>query len=80
MTYKFHSDAGHGWLEVPLADARQSGAEISRYSYAGRGKVFLEEDCDAPCFAEAAGLNLQEVPEVYDGEDSWIRRLPPYEG
>jgi hypothetical protein len=33
--YKFITDAGHGWLSVPLEDIRKLGIadQISRYSY-----------------------------------------------
>jgi hypothetical protein len=54
--YPFHSDAGHGWLEVPLEEC--VGHKVSCYSYwgysssgsnlySGRLVAFLEEDVDA---------------------------------
>ena len=52
-TFTFHSDAGHGWLEVSaseLADVGASAKDFSRYSYRKKFLYFLEEDCDAPKF------------------------------
>ena len=55
-SFRFISDIGHGWLEVPvdllweldMVDA------ISRFSYLSPtwSKAYLEEDCDAPKLVE----------------------------
>jgi hypothetical protein len=52
--YTFHTDPGHGWLEVPRSHLRILGIEdrISGYSYADDENVYLEEDCDASLFAK----------------------------
>ena len=53
---RFIEDPGHGWLEVPetaLAKVGLSVADFSLYSYRHNGKLYLEEDCDAPKFFEA---------------------------
>ena len=73
--YKFFSDPGHGWLEVPMAAVRKAGIQnkISNYSYR---KVigcveyaYLEEDCDAPLFLEAVGReNIEEIYIDLPGE------------
>jgi hypothetical protein len=51
-----HSDPRHAWLEVPAELIKQLGIgpQISKFSYMHHGKVYLEEDCDAPLFLEAA--------------------------
>lgn len=55
MAYRFHSDPGHGWLEVPRSLLNELGIEnaISPYSYVRGGAAFLEEDCDAGLFRAA---------------------------
>lgn len=50
--YKFITDPGHGWLVVPLAEVRASGAKISAYSYIRGNMAYLEEDCDAGAFTD----------------------------
>ena len=54
-SYVFHSDPGHGWLQVPLAelDALGIAEQISRYSYRKGDSAFLEEDCDLSVFMQA---------------------------
>lgn len=53
--YRFIEDPGHGWLEVPKAELAEVGVadKITEYSYINGDKVYLEEDCDAPCFIKA---------------------------
>ena len=52
----FVEDAGHGWMQVLLSEIRILGIadKISSYSYHDKKSnfVYLEEDCDAPLFAE----------------------------
>ena len=52
--YLFHSDPGHGWLQVKRQELKDIGIldKISYYSYQKRGDVFLEEDCDYSLFVE----------------------------
>lgn len=50
----WHLDAGHGWLQVPLATCE--GLDISTYSYQDEKWAYLEEDCDAPLWAKAHGF------------------------
>ena len=80
----FHSDAGHGWLEVPTHMAKDLGIlhKISSCSYMSRDRktLYLEEDCDAPIFFnELEKHTTWEYEEQYDGDDSFIRRLPCYD-
>lgn len=50
-------DPGHAWLMVPVEEVRASGAEISVFSYERAGIAYLEEDCDAWAYAEAAKVS-----------------------
>jgi hypothetical protein len=85
MTYTFHADPGHAWLEVPFAHIFDVGLTLksfSNYSYrdAARGRVFLEEDCDAARFIVAwEGKNPGKafpVKESHSNRDSFIRKMP----
>lgn len=59
-TYTFHTDPGHGWLQVPRAHLEELGIleKITAYSYQDLdgSSWYLEEDCDATTF----GLAFQE--------------------
>jgi len=74
--YKFHYDSSHGWLEVDIEDIIRLNLQdkISEYSYKNGNKVFLEEDCDAPLFINEANIAPEDIGEVYDGDDSPIRK------
>lgn len=54
-TFLFFVDSGHGWLKVPHLELMRLGIAdlVSRFSYYKDGFVYLEEDCDAPLFAQA---------------------------
>jgi hypothetical protein len=54
-TFTFHTDPGHGWVEVPIALVFELEIydDISRYSYHDGVNAFLEEDCDAAIFIRA---------------------------
>ncbi len=57
--YIFHSDPGHGWLEVERSELYQFGIadKITGYSYQEGSRVYLEEDCDASLFADVLEQN-----------------------
>lgn len=79
----FHSDAGHGWLEVPrkLVKALGIEAEISSFSYQRGADVFLEEDSDAPKFIKAYTRVLGMPPyvtELDSVDESPIRSFKPF--
>jgi hypothetical protein len=61
----FHTDASHGWLEVPLFDVIACGiaGKVSSYSYLKDETVFLEEDADAGLYLEQ--LKAQGVEFVF---------------
>ena len=85
--YRFIEDPSHGWLEVPLADVKRVGAEISAYSYYDKRTMlcYLEEDCDAFKFLSSAQLiekdaegkwqsNFDET-RIYE-QRTFVRDLP----
>ena len=51
-------DDGHGWLVVSVSAVLASGADITRFSYVGPDGplAYLEEDCDAGAFLDAARI------------------------
>lgn len=78
----FYPDASHGWLQVDRKDlkALDIADEISEYSYQLGSKVYLEEDCDVPCFmneAKAAGWDVT-VTSADSVDYSAIRSYPSY--
>lgn len=82
--FKFYSDPGHGWLEVPVKTLRELGiaGQISPYSYISEDNAvaYLEEDCDLARFAKALGWTSlpAETIRIYQ-QDTFIRELPRYE-
>ena len=81
--YEFHYDAGHGWLQVEIAELKQLGLgdKISSCSYTNGGLfAYLEEDCDAPLFMRTKSANGEsyQCKEINDGDDSFIRQLPRF--
>lgn len=80
---RFIEDPGHGWLEVDKVDLVTLGIadKISHFSYqrGPTGKVYLEEDCDASVFldaATAAGWNV--IWNCIHQENTFVRELPGY--
>lgn len=85
MTYVFHEDPGHGWLQVQASELFALGIheQITTYSYIHAGSAYLEEDCDLSTFfraKEAAGQPLawEEIRKVYHQHDAPIRSMPAY--
>ena len=82
MVFTFHTDPGHGWLEVPCSLLIKLGIsdDITSFSYINGASAFLEEDCDAATFMRAykdmsGGLPL--IDEKYL-EESPVRSYGPY--
>lgn len=79
MTFTHHSDAAHGWLEVPAKELEALGlsaADFSRFSYvdeygkftgSGVSTLYLEEDCDAMQFIRAYERSHGIEPSINDG-------------
>ena len=67
-TFTFHSDPGHGWLEVPRKMLTELGidGEITGYSYQRGGLAYLEEDCDAGTFIKAYQDKHGKRPEFVE--------------
>mgnify|MGYP000167667374 FL=1 len=82
MKKVMHSDAGHGWLAVKLGELKMMGIEsdISEHSYVKGKTVYLEEDCDAMKFINAAkgkGITV-ELKESPPRDNSPIRYFKSY--
>ena len=78
----YHQDPGHGWIEVPMSEVRRLGIapKISEYSYRKGEKAYLEEDCDASLFVDAAkraGVDVLPI-DRHSSVNSFIRRLPRF--
>jgi hypothetical protein len=76
--YTYHTDPGHGWLEVSLDELDLLGirSEVSCYSYIKGDKAYLEEDCDMELFMnamEAKGVNVKLAHINEPTKDSIIR-------
>lgn len=82
MKKVFHSDNGHGWLAVKLNELKMLGIEsdISNYSFVKGKTAYLEEDCDAAKFinaAKAKGITV-ELKQSPPRENSPIRYFKRY--
>jgi len=83
LTLTFHTDPGHGWLAVPFAlliAVLGSAKEISRFSYRKGDTAYLEEDCDAGKFIDAAKEQGYEIDIIEHNEphnQSPIRTYAP---
>jgi hypothetical protein len=60
---KYHTDPGHGWLEVKYSELKDLGIadKISSYSYIKDDAVYLEEDCDAAVYLDAIKSKGNEI-------------------
>lgn len=65
----FIDTPGHGYLAVDMNALwplrLDHGWEPSEFSLVDGCTVYLEEDCDAPAFAELTGLDWNAVPTVH---------------
>jgi hypothetical protein len=84
ITLKFHTDPGHGWLEVPAPILDACGLTFKDFttcSYVSSlGTMYLEEDCDALKFkgvfeSKFGPFEVREV--VYHRGHAPLKRLPP---
>lgn len=78
--FTFHSDPGHGWLEVSqkdLDDVSLNYTDFSGYSFVNAFAMFLEEDSDAPKFIDAYKVKHGESPAIKESfkENTPIRRM-----
>ena len=82
LVLRFHSDPGHGWLEVPKGEIPERVRnEITWASYQRGDSAFLEEDIDAGTLLTAlkedgVEYEINRLPQV--NEDSFVRSLRAY--
>ncbi len=84
-TFISYSDAGHGWVAVPVKLLQELGIDkqITSYSYLSHAgtTAYLEEDNDATLFSKAYkekyGKDFAYEERIHDGS-SPIRRYPSY--
>ena len=53
MDYNYHTDPGHGWIEVPIEELHRLKITPSAYSYRKGETAYLEEDCDTVAQADS---------------------------
>jgi hypothetical protein len=80
MTFTFHYDAGHGWLEVSkdvLPTVGLTEGDFSSCSYKNANNLYLEEDMDAHTFVKAWEIKHGDikVKQRDNGNSSFIRNL-----
>jgi len=81
--FTFHSDPGHGWLEVgyDMLEKLRITSKVSTYSYRKGNTVYLEEDCDTGVFLDAFKAHNPEIDikfkEVHE-ENTPIRNYTHY--
>jgi len=80
MTYRYITDAGHGWLEVPHFMIEKLGIrdKVSSYSFYNANNIYLEEDCDAGVFIKAHKKAMGKNPEYKETyqDNCFVRDLP----
>jgi hypothetical protein len=77
------NDSGHGWIKVPMSELIELriAGQITTYSYRDGDVAYLEEDCDAATYinaAKAAGWCIAGGVSDYVEGRSTIRNLPRY--
>ena len=75
-TFTFHTDPGHGWVQVEWTDLKALGlnpTDFSRYSYRKGNTFYLEEDCDASKFVAAYEAKHGARPNF---RDNYADRTP----
>jgi len=68
----FHTDAGHAWLEVPIADYPDAIDHGTGYGFQKGWTIYLEQDCEAPSFLRAH----PEISSTDIKHESWIDDAP----
>lgn len=78
----YHTDPGHGWLEVNRNLLKEFGVEgkITPFSYQNGDTVYLEEDCDASTLVTAMAIkgHVIEYVNKHTNNISPIRDLDCY--
>lgn len=75
---RYITDAGHGWLEVSLADYPDATKYGTGFGYldAPNGIIYLEEDCEMGAFLRAHPEARESVKHTPVNGDSLVRQLP----
>lgn len=86
MTYKFFSDAGHGWIKVSIKELEKLkiADKITNCSYMRKESAYLEEDCDLSVFFRAKNLvigqyDFDKICKTYTSDHSKIRSYECYD-
>ena len=70
-------DPAHAWLKVPKDLFEAYDITASTYSYQDDSYVYLEEDCDATLFIDAAGISDWYIPrKLYPHQMRYGDRSP----
>ena len=85
IEYLYITDAGHGWLKVPLAELINLAIteNISTCSYQYDGNVYLEHDIDASIFANvmaSRGRKFKPLHVNCSVRGCMVRGYPRYKG
>jgi hypothetical protein len=82
LNLNYHTDPGHGWLEVDRNHLVELGIneKITSYSYQKGNKVYLEEDVDMGTYLKTLKDNLVQFNIIDLPQDrmSKIRNYKPY--
>ena len=78
--FTFWSDPSHGWLEVPISLLVEFkiAHKITPYSYRHDKLAYLEEDCDAGQFLQAAKEVGMEV-SIRDRQSNYPSEIREYD-
>ena len=62
----FINTPAHGFLQVSKYDVIGNGFKPSSFSFyePETGRMYLEEDCDAPAFLRLAGIDNSQIKEI----------------
>lgn len=73
--YTYITDPGHGYLSVPLSDLDRFGIidQISSCSFMTDTRAYLEEDCDAGVFIQAANIGINDDSIRDTGNLGWAK-------
>ena len=82
LEFTYHTDPGHGWVEVKRSSLIELDVDLSKISYSYQSRdgrtVYLEEDCAVVPLIEAmkAKKISYEFKVLHTNNEHWIRGLP----
>lgn len=81
MTFTYHTDPGHGWLQVSQQDLNDVGlsyVDFSSCSYTDGKFLFLEEDYDMTKFLIEYKVKHGKQPNINEvfADPCFVRGLP----